>query len=329
MGKTAFVTGGTGFVGSHLAQVLLEHGYSEVRCLVRTRLKWLENIPVVPVRGILSDQALIADAVRDADFVYHLGGVTRARTYADLEAGNVTATQHLLDTIMAANPGIAKVLITSTLAAVGPAPDGRADESTSLRPVSRYGRSKAAMEAVVRDYASALPIVVVRPPSVYGPRDRDVFTFFKAVQQGFCPVLRGDSGITLVHARDLARGMKEAAEAEATRGETYFIGNDEDVSWASLRRAVMAALGVRAITVPVPRMLVMPAAYLAEGLGKLLGQYPPFNLDKGRELLYTAKRCSSAKAAKDFGYRPRIPLAEGLSHTIAWYQAQGWLRRAA
>ena len=326
MDKKAFITGGTGFVGSHLVESLAAHGYSEVRCLVRTRLKWLEDTDIIPIHGTLGNRSLIEDAVRDVDYVYHLGGVTRAKTYADLHAGNVRATVQLLDAILAVNPGIAGVLVTSSLAAVGAAPGGRATETTPLQPISRYGRSKATMEAALKPYRSHLPITVVRPPVVYGPRERDVFTFFKAVQQGICLVPRGDPGLTLVHVADLARGMVEATESDATTGETYFIGNDEDISWDKLKRATMHALGTRALTVSMPRSLVLPLATVVEGVSALFGQYPPFNMEKGRELLRAAKICSSDKAARDFGYQPQVSLQEGLRCTIEWYRQQGWLR---
>ncbi len=324
-GKKVFVTGGTGFVGSHLVELLLARRYAEVRCLVRTRLKWLEGKDIVPVRGTLADRVLIEDAVRDVDIVYHLGGVTRARTYAALIEGNVTATTQLLDTVLDVNPEIAKVLVTSSLAAVGQAPADHASEATPLRPISRYGRSKAEMESAIHGYAQVLPLVVVRPPAVYGPRERDIFTFFRAVQRGVCPVLRGDPGLTLVHVADLTRGMIEAAESETTAGQTYFIGNDEAVSWQGLKRAAMAALGTNACTIPVPRSLVLPVAAVSQGVGALFGRYPPLNTEKGRELLHAAKICSSAKATRDFGYQPQISLTQGLRETMAWYRAHGWL----
>jgi len=326
MSKKAFVTGGTGFVGSHLAESLLSCGYTEVRCLVRTRQKWLKGINIVPVRGTLRDHEMIQQAVKDVNFVYHLGGITRARTYEALQRGNVTDTLHLLDAISTANPGIRKVLITSTLAVVGPAPGGRADETTPLNPVSRYGRSKTEMEAALQDRAETLPLVIVRPPSVYGPRDKDIYTFFKAVARGVCPILRHDPGMTLVHASDLVRGMIAAAESDATRGKTYFIGNDATVSWEALKKVTMDALGARALTLPVPRSLVLPLATVVEGLGTLMGRYPPLNREKGQELLRAAKICSSARAKEDFGYEPQVPLAQGVADTIAWYQTQGLLR---
>lgn len=322
VGKTAFVTGGTGFIGSHLVEALLERGYSEVRCLVRSAPKWLNGLPIVPIRATLMDQNTIEDAVRGVDYVYHLGGVTRARTFEALYEGNVAATLNLLNAVRVTNPDIKKVCVTSSLAVVGQAPaTGKANESTPLQAISRYGRSKASMEHEVwQGFGSTLPIVMIRPSSVYGPRDRDIFVFFLSVRRGFCPILVGDAGLTLVHVSDLVRGIIDSTESERTRSETYFIGNDAPVTWQALRESVQKALGTRALTVPLPRILVMPIGAVSEFAGRMVGKYPPLNVEKAREILHAAKICSSAKARQDFGYEARMPLDEGVRQTIAWYR---------
>ena len=322
----AFVTGGTGFIGSHLVESLLKRGYSEVRCLVRSKPKWLAGVDMVPVHATLNDQAAIIEAVSDVDYVYHLGGVTRAPTWDTLYEGNVTATVKLLEAIRTANPSIRKVLVASTLAVIGRMSGHVADESTPRQPVSQYGRSKAAMEdALWARFGSTLPITIIRPSSVYGPRDRDVFTFFRTVSRGVCPILRGDDGLSLVHASDLVRGIMQAAESEAATGETYFLGSENVVSWAELRQSAVAALGRRALSVHIPRMLVRPMGAGSELLGRLMKTYPPLNREKALEILYAAKACSSAKAVREFGYRQQVPLAAGVKGTIAWYKSRNWL----
>lgn len=333
-GKVAFVTGGTGFVGSHLVEELLRRGYGEVRCLVRSTPKWLEGLPVTYVEGTLSDVERLWDALRGVDYVYHVGGVTRAEDWDTFEKNNVTATLNLVGAVRQAAPGVRKVLITSSLAAVGRCPSGVATEATPLAPLSRYGRSKARMEAVLherhdlrRSPAEALPLMIVRPPAVYGPRERDILTFFRAVNRGVCPVVgRGDAqALSLVHVRDLVRGMVDGAEDEATAGETYFVGSEAAYSWNEVKAAATAALGHGALTIPVPGVLVGAVGAVAEAAGRLVGTYPPLNREKAREIRHACTVCSVAKAQRDFGYTQQIPLEEGVRETIAWYRQEGWL----
>jgi len=330
----AFVTGGTGFIGSHLVEELLRRGYREVRCLVRKELRWLEGLDIVPVRGDFSRIEVLWEAVRDADVVFHVAGVTRARDWATFEQGNITATLNLLGAVLMANPNVRKVLITSSLAAVGYCPGGVATEESPLRPISAYGRSKALMEQALRapradgpSFAERLPIVVVRPPAVYGPREADIYTFFRTVSRGLCPIVGSGRRpeLSLVHVRDLVRGMADAAESDATTGQTYFIGSEQFYSWREIRDATLKALGRRALTVHIPPFLVEPIGALVELAGRLTGTYPPLNREKAREIRHACKMCAVDKARRDFGYRQQIGLEEGIQETIAWYRQQGWL----
>lgn len=325
-----FLTGGTGFIGSHLVEELKARGYGEVRCLARGRLKWLAGMDVVPVRADLSDAAALRAAVEGVDYVYHVAGVTRATDWATFEEANVAATVRLLDAVREVNPGIRKVVLTSSLAAVGRCAEGVADEATPLNPVSRYGRSKAEMEGAVAAWQARhpeIPIVIVRPPSVYGPREADIFTLFKAARRGIFPVT-GQTNVpylSLVHGRDLVSGMVDAAEAEGTAGRTYFIGSEEQYAWNDVKQAMTDALGRKAVTLPVPEALVEVVGAAVEAAGRLVGHYPPLNREKAREARLACKMCSVARARRDFGYRQRIPLDEGMRETVAWYRTQGWL----
>ena len=323
----AFVTGATGFIGSHLVEELLRRGYDEVRCLVRKDLRWLAGLDVLEVRGDLFSADTIREAVAGVDYVYHVGGVTRAKDWDTFERANVRATEHLLEAVAEVNPGISKVLVTSSLAAVGPCEEGIATEESPLRPLSRYGRSKAEMEAAIERFHGRVPLVVIRPPAVYGPREADIYTFFKTLKAGFCPVVGNPHApsLSLVHVRDLVRGMAAAAEAPVTTGETYFIGSETFYSWNDVKDAATAALGRGALMVAVPPALVGVVGAVVEMVGRLTGSYPPLNREKALEIRSVCKQCSIDKARRDFGYRQEVGLKEGVADTIAWYRREGWL----
>ncbi len=322
MEKIAFVTGGTGFVGSHLVEALQKRGYSEIRCLVRSEPKWLTGLNVKHICGTLDDERLIKESLEGVNFVYHLGALTRAPTWKTLYAANVSSTIQLINTAAAAS--VTKICVISSLAVVGNSGHVMADELTPCHPVSGYGRSKLVMEHALG--ATDLPIVILRPPVVYGPRDRDLLTFFSAVNRRICLVPRGSLGLSLVYVKDLVRGMIEATESSKTVGETYFVANQEITSWQMLNNATEAALGKKARMIQIPRSIVMPFGAISEFVGKLSGTYPPLNREKAREILLATIQCSSKKALDDFGYTSRISLNEGVQETIAWYQEYGWLK---
>jgi nucleoside-diphosphate-sugar epimerase len=328
------VTGGTGFVGSHLVDELLRRGVPEVRCLVRSNPKWLADLDVETVRGDLSDVETLWTALDGVDAVYHVAGVTRAPDPETFERVNVQGTLNLLGAVKHAAPTLDRVLVTSSLAAVGRCDQDVATEDVPLRPVSRYGASKARMEAALRDphdmtdaYADRLPITVVRPPAVYGPRDRDILDFFRAVKRHVCPVVgRGsEPAVSLVHVRDLVRGIVDLAAAPATADETYFLSSDRPYAWNEVKAAATDALNTWAVTLPIPGPLVGAVGALAEGWGRLTGSYPPLNREKTREIRHGCTMCAHDKAAEAVGYTPHIALDEGVRNTIDWYEEHGWL----
>jgi nucleoside-diphosphate-sugar epimerase len=326
----AFVTGATGFVGSFVAEELLQRGYA-VRCLTRatSSLHWLEGLPVERVVGALDDPASLERAVAGADVVVHVAGLTAARTREEFFRGNQLGTRNLLEATLKAAPNLQRFVHLSSLTVSGPAPslDRPILESDPYNPLTAYGESKKAAEDEVNARKNLLPITIVRAPAVYGQRDTAIFDYFKTVSRGISALIGfDDKRLSLVHVEDLARGVIEAMESPATLGETYFLADEPFYSWTEITDATVRALGKKRVwTVRIPHPVVMGIAGLSELFGRFSSKPPVFNYEKGLDFIQRYWIGSIEKAKRDFGFKPRIGLEEGIFKTIIWYKKHGWL----
>ena len=331
MSQLALVTGATGFVGSWLVEHLVEQGY-RVRVLTRAQSS-KDNLSHLPVEYVVGDYAkadTLQHAVAGVDYVFHSAALTKARTESEFYAANVTATENLLDAVQTAAPRIKRFLHISTQAAVGPSPaaDQPVDETAPCRPLTMYGRTKLQAELVCKKFMETLPITIVRPSVVYGPRDRDMLEFFKAIKNGLMP--KFGFGVkkllNIVHVRDLVRGIRLAAEHPCAVGETYFISSEQAYTWDQIGLAAKTALGKSyLLTLTLPDWLVYGIASLNEALAQAQGKVSIINREKaieGAQLYWT---CSIAKAKAHFGYAPEISLEQGVAETIEWALRVGWL----
>jgi nucleoside-diphosphate-sugar epimerase len=228
------ITGANGFVGSHLVERLLDRGY-QVKCLVRktSNLKWLSGLKVEYVYGDISIKDSLKDAVREVDIIIHSAGLTKAKNREEYFKANAKGTRNLVEACLVVNPKLQMFIYISSQAASGPGEDERPkDEAAPCRPVSDYGGSKLEGEKIVSEYSSKLPVTIIRPPAVYGPRDTDMLGFFKVVKYGFrISFGKGESYISLVYVKDLADGIILAVENPKAIGQIYFIADDRVYSW--------------------------------------------------------------------------------------------------
>ena len=323
----AFVTGGTGFVGSHLVEALLASGvYSEVRCLVRSSPKWLEGLNCTFVKGDLDDYRAISEALEGIDVIFHVAGVVRAPSQKTFTNANVDATESLMR--LAQKKGITNFVMLSSLAAVGPSRGIPHTEKTPLRPISMYGNSKKRMEAVIQKTAKPEDsIKIIRPPAVYGPRETDIYTFFKSFKFGICPMV-GDGNhpkVSMVYVKDLVDGIMKAAQKTDAGVHTYFMGGELDAyTWNQIRAITAHVTGQNPIPLKIqPKWLGRIAGVIETG-ASFFGKYPVVNREKAAEMVQEWV-CSSKKAIKELGYAPQTTLEEGLSRTIRWYKNNNWL----
>jgi nucleoside-diphosphate-sugar epimerase len=189
----------------------------------------------------------------------------------------------------------------------------------AARPLTHYGRSKLRAEQLLPgELKDTVPYTIVRPPAIYGPRDLALRPLFSLAAYGIAPGL-GGRRFNLLHVRDVVRGLFLAAEAEAAAGRTYFLADEHGYGYPDLARSMAQAYGRRIRRVPVPDFLLDVAAILTEEAGALLGRPPVFGRDKARELKARWWLASAARARRELGWAPRIPLDEGMRETARWY----------
>ncbi|HUT34607.1 MAG TPA: NAD(P)-dependent oxidoreductase [Planctomycetota bacterium] len=324
----ALVTGATGFVGSHLAERLCREG-AEVVCLVRptSRLEWLEGLPVEKVVGSL--EAPEALPLGEVDWVFHVAAVTRARPPAAYVAANTEPTRRLVEAAARANRGgLKRFVYVSSQAAAGPTPtEAPLDETAEPHPLPGYGASKLASERAVLAARDRVPVCIVRPPSVYGPRDPNFVSLFRTAQRlRLAPVVGSPSKqLSLVHVADLVEGIWLAARAEAAVGQTYFVGSGTH-TWREIVAALGAALGLRLRILRLPGLVARLVGEIGELKWTLTGKPQIVCRRKMRDALQRRWTCTWAKAERELGYKARKGLVEGLRETALWYAERGWMR---
>ncbi len=324
----AFVTGGTGFIGSHLVDTLIEERqFSEIRCLVRNKEKWLKGNEYTKVPGNLHSISTLKEAIAGVDVIFHAAGVVKAPNWHQFEHANVEATEHVIR--VAQKQNVKKIVVLSSLAAAGPATeDGEPlSEEDPMEPISMYGRSKKEMEEMIHKVAGDdQSITILRPSAVYGPREDQIYSFFKMVNNHICPII-GDGKkpkISMVYVMDVIQSMLKAAEQQEPGVHTYFISGKHLHTWNEIRETTTKVLGKKAIPIYIKPNIVKKIAGAVEKAASFIGTYPVINREKANEMVLEWT-CSIDKAQRELQFQPKYSLAEGISRTIHWYQRHHWL----
>lgn len=327
LNDTLLITGITGFVGSHVAEQVAGRA-SRVRALVRptSRRDFLEKHGIEPVLGSLEDVASVRRAVEGADVVVHMAAATRAANERAFAQANAQGTRAVVEAIRAARHRPRRLVYLSSLAAVGPAIAGRpVTPSDEPRPLTAYGRTKLEGEVISREVADIVEVAILRAPAVYGPRERDMYEFFKLAKLGLLPSPGGPvRQLQLIHGADLARAVVMAATAERVNG-VYHVAEPRAYSWVEVARLVAKAVGRPARLIPVPAVLLTVAGAVSELAGRMMGKPSIFSRDKARELLAPGWLCETEGAKQAFGFEAEIPLEAGFAQTAQWYKEHGWL----
>ena len=334
------ITGGSGFIGSHLAAALVAEKH-QVRCLIRpsSSRQRLEPLDVCLAHGDITDCESLRAAVEGCEIVFQLAGCLRAldvRQFFDVNEQGVRNVAAVC--AEQARPPV--LVVVSSLAAAGPAQHGRPRvEADPPQPVSNYGRSKLAGEQAVREFADRLPISIVRPPIVFGegdPATREIFEPIARFGVHMAPRW-GTTWISVVHADDLVRLLLLAAErgkrivpgphdARAAAEGCYFAAAEPSVTYAEFGRMIGRAMGRRRTHIfragPIATWSV---ACVTTACAWLRRRPYYFDFDKAREALAGSWTCSAAAARRELGFAPGASLLERIEQTARWYRERGWL----
>lgn len=323
------VTGASGFIGHHVAQALFTSGLRPLPLIRQgSDVTGLEAHAQGFRHADLRDEEALRRAAENVDAVVHLAGLTRARSLDEFLEVNAGGVRRLVRAVRAgASASFRRFVLVSSLAAGGPGvPTNPRKETDPDEPVTPYGVSKLAGERVLREEAVDLPWTIVRPPIVYGPREKDLLQVFQLCRKGLVPVVGfRDKHYSMVYAPDLAEAIVDLIGHEDAVGRTFNVAEERTYTYRELVRVIGEAVG-RVPPMPrVPHLIPRVIATLGT-LSQPFRRRPPFvSLSKLPEILAPGWVCSTDAVRSLLPSVASTSLADGARATVEWYRGAGWI----
>jgi nucleoside-diphosphate-sugar epimerase len=273
------ITGGNGFLGSHICDTLSSY---DLRLLLRpaSALDYIQNVRYQRASGDVRDQAAVEAAVQGVDIVVHAAGLSMGRPKPEMQAVNLEGTARVAKAARAA--GVRRFIYVSSIAA--------------RQPVNAYGRSKAAGERAALTESAGMEVIIVRPPIMYGPRDKALLPFYKLMKLNIA--LTFNRRVSIVQVKDAAKAIACIVQgAERESGRIYTLNDGEAYSGRELSQHIAAAMGKKPWTISVPSWLT---------------RLPDWT-------------CDSEALHRHYGWEPRYDARTGFAETVRWYRSEGWL----
>jgi nucleoside-diphosphate-sugar epimerase len=326
--KRAFVTGGTGFIGSRLAKELLDNSW-QVTALCRNPddLKLLAGMPVTVVAGDVAEAASLEGKLANFDALFHCAALYREAKFADevYWKVNFEGTKNLLEA--ARLQGCKYFIHCSTTGVTGDIKNPPADETYPYGPLDVYQESKTEAEKLVLSWfkESKMRGAVIRPTMVWGPRDTRLFKLFKGISQRRLPII--GTGKTLCHwvlVDDLVRGFRLAAETEKSNGNIYLVGGERVVTLEHTMRTIADFYNVKLLPFKIPAWPIQAVGSLVELIAKPLNIEPPIH--RRRVDFFVKNRAfDCSKAARDLNYSASMKFEDEARFVAKWYLDNGWI----
>ena len=327
------VTGGTGFIGSHLAEQGRRDGAEVVvlgladRPEERANVELLRSQGVEVVAGSITDAELCRRAVRGATHVFHLAVAMREGAKSDefFESVNLDGTRRLLEA--SADEGVQRFVYCSTIGIYGHRAPGITRESSPLAPGNIYERTKVSAERLVREFGTgrALPYTILRPADVYGPRDNRLLKLFKGVSAGKFPFFgRGEGRRHMIYVDDVVSGFFRACDRDQALGESFILAGPKACTLQELVAEVQAATGSRRYGVRLPLAPMLGVAAVVEDVSRVLGVDPPI-YRRRMDFFWSDSEFDTSHARRGLDWAPQVDLPEGIRRTLEDYRRSGAL----
>lgn len=325
------VTGGTGFIGSHLAEQGRRLGAEVVvlgltdRPEERANVELLRRQGVEVVPGSITDPELCGQAVRGATHVFHLAVAMREGAKSDqfFESVNLDGTRRLLEASV--EGGVRRFVYCSTIGIYGHRARGITREDSPLAPGNVYERTKVSAERLVREFGGNLPFTILRPADVYGPRDQRLLKLFKGVSAGRFPFFgSGEGRRHMIYVDDVVSGFFRACEHNRALGQSFILAGPKACTLRDLVAEVQAATGSRRYGMRLPLKPMLGVAAVVEDVSRALGVEPPI-YRRRMDFFWSDSEFDTTHAREGLDWAPRVDLPEGVRRTLEDYRRSGAL----
>lgn len=322
-----FITGATGFIGYNLVRYLHKKNQFDIRIISRTKKKIeifsdiISNLEIY--YGDVTKKETLYEAVKDVDIIFHIAGLIISRDDSEFYKTNVLGTKNLFEAISYNNKNIKKIILLSSLAAAGPSYNNEIlDESSTPHPINSYGKSKLLAEELTKDFPQ-LPVIILRPPAVYGPFDKTTLKLFKIIKFGVSPYGHVfPEKLSLIYVKDLVEFCHKAAISDVLKG-VFFVSYPQIYSWNDIMQELKKSFKKKCINIYVSPLFIKILSKFSR-LGKFFDMFEVFTPQKINELSKNWV-CNPQLAIKTFNYNPIYSLQKGIQETVNWYKVNSWI----
>jgi nucleoside-diphosphate-sugar epimerase len=328
MKKTVLLTGATGFIGSLLAEELVERGFY-VKALVRNpnRLRWPidklgKNLEIV--KGDITKIHGLESAAKDVKYIIHTAGLTKAVNYENYYLANAKSCEFLINA--RDKKKFKQFIFFSSAAAGGPASALPKKESDAENPLSNYGITKLKGEQIVK--SAGINYTIFRPVPVYGERDVEFLPLFKVINKGFKLILGTGKKITsMIYVKDLIKGIILSIDNKKAFNKTYNIADGKEYNWIDINNAAEKAAGKKCRTIKLPEFSAKVLGNVNSVIERIIKKPMLLNKEKLKEMQQQSWAVDTTLIENDLGFKPDYSLEQGFVNTYHWYTQNGWINK--